>query len=61
MKLRLIKIGRAESFGIDRYRPDCSVSATFAELLGRRTFEERHLILIRKLGFEIEIYEGGSK
>lgn len=50
-----IKMEVKQVYGRPLIYPACSMSRTFSELIGQKTFTSQHLAKIKDLGFTVEI------
>ena len=50
-----IYITIVNQYGNQRIFPACPTANKFAELIRQKTFDEKHLAIIKELGFEIEV------
>lgn len=55
MNGRLLTVTVAAQYGRTVIKPHCARAQTFAELLDQKTFTERDVALIKKLGFVISV------
>lgn len=48
-------------YGVDRAYPICSVAKLLCELGGGKSFTDKDIKVIKKLGYEIEVVQGENK